>query len=75
MTMSDLPKIWLKLRTEAPEYAGKGGRFLAREANAGRLKAARIGGRGELVTRREWIDEWIESQVIPQPVTFRRAQR
>ena len=65
---------WLKLRTEGAAYAKRGGRFLAREANAGRLKAARIGGRGEYLTRREWIDQWIEDQVKPVMVSRRRSR-
>ena len=39
-------------------------RFVLREVKAGRLKAAHIGGRGEILTRDEWLDEWVEAQVM-----------
>ncbi len=59
---------WLTLR-EAACYAKRGARFLSREVRAGRLKAARIGGRGEILTRAEWLDDWIEGQA--RPITVR----
>jgi hypothetical protein len=59
--------------TAAGRYAGgRGKRFMAREVKAGRLRAARIGGRGELLTRIEWIDEWIIAQSTPIPIPARR---
>ena len=66
---------WLKLRTEGAAYAKRGGRFLAREVKAGRLRAAQVGGRGELLTRREWIDQWYEDLAKPVIVTPGRARR
>jgi hypothetical protein len=51
---------------------GRGKRFMANEVKAGRLRAARIGGRGELLTRDEWIDEWIINQTIPIAINVRR---
>ena len=62
---------WLPLR-QAAIYAGRSRRFLAREIRSGRLKAARIGGRGEYMLRAEWIDQWIESQAQPVAVVVRR---
>jgi hypothetical protein len=70
--MTDTPSPWLTLRTEGAAYAKRGGRFLAREVKAGRLRAARVGGRRELVTRAEWIDDWYEAQATPVVVTARR---
>jgi hypothetical protein len=71
--MNEISTPWLKLRTEGAAYAKRGGRFLAREAQAGRLRAAQVGGRGEYLTRREWIDEWLTELARPVPVTSRRG--
>ena len=66
---------WMKLTTEGAQYAKRGGRYLKKEAKAGRLKAAQVGGKGEYLTRAEWLDEWIEAQVKPVMVTPRRMAR
>jgi len=47
-------------------------RRLRREVACGKLRAARIGGRGELLFRREWLDEYLESQSTPVIVPVRR---
>ena len=67
---------WLNLRSGAA-YAGqnRSPRFLARDIRAGRLKAARVGGRGEYVLRREWIDAWLEDLATPVVVNMRRRER
>lgn len=75
MSSNTITSPWLKLRTEGAEYAKRSGRFLAREVKAGRLRAARIGGRGEYLTRREWLDQWIEDQATPVLVPARRWSR
>ena len=49
-----------------------GKRFLAKEVREGRLRAARIGGNGQLLTRDEWVDEWITDHATPVPVSMRR---
>lgn len=67
------PSPWLTL-AEAAEYARRGKRWLANEAKAGRVRHARIGGRGELMFRREWLDEHIESLSVPIVVNMRRAR-
>jgi hypothetical protein len=57
---------------ETAAYVKRGRGVVLREIRAGRLKAARIGGRGEILTRREWCDEWIERQTTPVLVAPRR---
>jgi len=49
---------WLTV-AEAAAHARCGRKVLYREVRAGRLRAARIGGRRELRLRPEWIDEWL----------------
>jgi hypothetical protein len=58
--------------SEASSYTKRGRRFLAREINNGRLRAARVGGRGEYITRAEWCDEWLED--LARPVLIRRTR-
>jgi excisionase family DNA binding protein len=53
---------WFRIG-EAAEYAKCGRKLLYREVAAGRLRAARVGGRREIRTRREWLDEWLQSTV------------
>jgi excisionase family DNA binding protein len=65
------PSPWLTLG-EASPYAKRGKRHLAKEVTAGRLRAARVGGRGELLFRREWLDAWIEDQAAPVMVPMRK---
>lgn len=62
---------WMNL-TEGAVYERRGKRWLAREAKAGRVKHARVGGRGELMFRREWLDEHLESLAIPVVMPMRR---
>jgi hypothetical protein len=56
--------VWWNLR-DSGKHVKRSPRFLAREVKAGRLRAARIGGRGEYMLRPEWLDEWMESQTAP----------
>ena len=63
---------WLTA-TEAGKYLKRGRRFVLREIHAGRLRAARIGGRGEILTRTEWLDAWVSDQTHPMP--FQGRQR
>lgn len=69
--MSAAQTPWRTL-ADAASYTNRGKRFLAREVNAGRLRAARVGGRGELMFRTEWLDEWLESLAAPVMVQLRR---
>ena len=61
---------WLN-GTQAAAYVGRHKEFLFREIRAGRLRAARIGGRGEILTRAEWLDAWVETQA--KPIMVRRT--
>jgi hypothetical protein len=65
---------WMTLK-EAGRYARRGPRFLAREIKAGRLRAARVGGRGEYLTRGPWVDQWLEDLATPVLVSGRRPGR
>ena len=40
-------------------------RYLRTQVAQGKLRGARIGGRGELLFRREWLDEWVETKTKP----------
>jgi hypothetical protein len=62
---------WLSL-AEAATYAKRGKRFLRKEVQAGRLRAAVCGGRRELFLKREFIDQWFEDQAMPVVVSSRR---
>jgi excisionase family DNA binding protein len=59
MSPSTLPTAWITVR-EGALLARVGARLIYREIAAGRLRASRIGGRRELRTKPEWIDQWLE---------------
>lgn len=67
--MSDTP--WLTLK-EAAAYERRGPRWVTHEVRAGRLRAVRVGGRGQLLFRREWLDEHLEALATPVLVQRRR---
>ncbi len=71
MNDTSSPSPWLTL-SQAALYVHRGRRFLLREIHAGRLRAARIGGRGEILTCTGWLDQWVLQQA--QPVSVRPAQ-
>lgn len=51
---------WLTVK-QAAERAQCGVKMLYREAQAGRLRAARVGGRRSLRLRAEWVDQWLQT--------------
>lgn len=51
---------WLTVEQGA-ERAQVGKKTLYGEVRAGRLRAARVGGRRELRFKAEWIDSWLEA--------------
>ena len=55
-TVTESP--WLTVR-EAAERSRCGVKVIYREVKAGRLRAARIGGRRELRLLAAWVDEWL----------------
>lgn len=60
--------------TEAGAYVGgRSKRYLRREVKLGRLRAAIIGGRKELLFRREWLDQYLEDLATPVVVNYRRT--
>ena len=58
---------WLKVR-DAAARARCGVKVIYREVNAGRLRAARIGGRRELRVREDWLDQWLTGSVTVSEV-------
>lgn len=65
------PSPW-RTTDEAATRGRVGPKTIYREVKAGRLRAARVGGRRELRFRDEWIDEWLEAQA-PRDVLRLRA--
>jgi excisionase family DNA binding protein len=58
---------WMTTR-EVATYLKRGRRFVLREIHAGRLRAAKVGGRGEILSRAEWCDAWVSDQAAPLPI-------
>jgi excisionase family DNA binding protein len=56
---------WLTVN-EAAERARCGPKLIYREVAAGRLKAARVGGRRELRILPGWVDQWLLAQTTVQ---------
>lgn len=57
--MNAVQSPWLTVE-QAAARVQVGRKVLYAEVRAGRLKAARVGGRRELRFRAEWIDRWLE---------------
>ncbi len=58
---------------EAADRARVGVKVIYTEAKAGRLQAARVGGRRELRLLPEWIDTWLEATSTPVVIPIRRS--
>ena len=43
-------------------------KVIYREVDAGRLRAARVGGRRALRFRDEWVDQWLEDTATPKEI-------
>ena len=50
---------WLTAK-QAAHRAQCGLKTIYREVDAGRLRAARVGGRRDLRIKAEWLDDWLE---------------
>lgn len=59
---------WLTVN-EAADRARCGPKLIYREVRAGRLQAARVGGRRELRLLAEWVDEWLLQMITPTRVS------
>jgi hypothetical protein len=68
-TPADSP--WLNA-VDSGKYIGRSRRFIAREVKAGRLRAARIGDRQEILCRREWLDQYVSDREHPVEMALRR---
>jgi len=66
----DPPPAWLTV-PEAADRARVGRRTIYREVMAGRLRAARVGGRLELRFRPTWVDAWLDATAEPVEVAGR----
>ena len=69
--MSPADSPWLTA-TEAANYIKRGKRFVQREIHAGRLRGAVVGGRREILTRRDWLDDWVVHHATPIELNTRR---
>jgi excisionase family DNA binding protein len=57
-----IPQVpWLTTR-EAAERANCSAHTIYAEVNAGRLRAARIGGKRLVRIKAEWVDEWLSAE-------------
>ena len=63
----DLLTPW-KTAEQAAARAQVGLKLIYREVKAGRLRAARVGGRRDLRFLDTWIDEWLEATSAPVEV-------
>ena len=72
MTHAQSP--WLTV-TDAADRARCGVKTIYREVQAGRLRAARIGGRRELRLLPEWIDDWLLRNSCPVDVSATMSPR
>jgi len=60
----DTTTPWLTA-DEAAQRARVGARLIYREVHAGRLRAARVGGRKALRLLPEWVDAWLQHTSTP----------
>ncbi len=58
---------------EAAVYLRRGRRFVIREIKAGRLRGAIVGqrGGGEVMTRADYCDAWVNEHTVPRELPMR----
>jgi excisionase family DNA binding protein len=56
---------WWRVR-DAARYVRCGPKQIYSAIRSGRLKAIRLNGRREVRVRREWVDQWLESQMAEE---------
>jgi excisionase family DNA binding protein len=69
--MAAPPSPWFTAK-DAARYLRHGERFIRGEIAAGRLRAARVGGRGEILTRAEWCDAWVTDRAHTVALPLKR---
>jgi hypothetical protein len=62
---------WLNL-WQAAAYLFRGRRFVRKIISAGQLRAAVVGQKREILTRRDWCDQYVENQATPIMLPSRR---
>lgn len=62
---------WLTAE-EAGQYARRGKRKILQAVRTGKLRAAIVGGKRQVLTRRDWLDEMIEAETVVTPLPSRR---
>jgi excisionase family DNA binding protein len=60
----DSAQVWLTAE-QAALYMQCGVKVVYRAAVRGELRVARIGGRRDIRTKRDWIDAYLESRALP----------
>jgi excisionase family DNA binding protein len=58
--LTDAPSPWWTV-AQAAKYSQVGRQTIYKAIRAGAMKAAHVGGRREIRTRREWVDAFIEA--------------
>jgi len=61
------PTPWLTV-PEAAQRARVGAKAIYSEIRAGRLRAARVGGRRDIRIRAVWVDSWLDQASTPVEV-------
>lgn len=60
-SVSPVLPTWLKIR-DAASRAQCSQPTIRREVRAGRLRAAKVGGRRSLRFRADWVDQWLQDE-------------